>query len=206
MARLIVAPIVEGHGEVPAVPLLLRRIWYELLQGQYIEVLNPIRQPRNRLATNKDDALVKAVGLAAGKLRASATGDPQLILILLDADKDPPCQLGPQLLRQATAAQSDVDVACVIANVEYESWFVAAANSLAQYLELPADHPIPIDPEGKRCGKGWIKWRFRGTYSEPVDQPKLTAAMDLAVCRRRSTSFDKLCREMEAAFDRARLV
>jgi hypothetical protein len=34
-------------------------------------------------------------------------------------------------------------------------------------------------------------------YAETVDQPRLTAAMDLQMCRERSKSFDKLCRELE---------
>ena len=38
------------------------------------------------------------------------------------------------------------------------------------------------------------------------NQPRMTAAMDLALCRRRSPSFDKLCRELKqrlrgSAFD-----
>ena len=42
----------------------------------------------------------------------------------------------------------------------------------------------------------WVADRFKGHYSETVDQPALTAKMDLDLCRERSPSFDKLCREL----------
>ena len=199
MARLKVAPIVEGHGEVSAVPILLRRIWSELLGGEYIDVLTPIRQPRHRLATNKGATLDKAIALAVGKLNdPRLMDDPKLILILLDADDDLPCELGPKVLQLALSARSDHNISCVIANVEYETWFVAAAESLALYLSLADDESAPSNPESERRGKGWIKTHFIGTkYSEPVDQPKLTAHMDLSMCRQRCPSFDKLCRDLE---------
>jgi hypothetical protein len=199
VARLKVAPIVEGHGEVPAVPILSRRVWTELLGGEYIDVLKPIRQPRYRLATNKDATLDKAIALAVGKLSdPGLMDDPTLILILLDADEDLPCELGPKVLQLASSARSDHNISCVIANVEYETWFVAAADSLSQFLSLADGESAPADPEAEHCGKGWIKTRFRGTkYSKPVDQPKLTAHMDLSMCRLRCPSFDKRCRDLE---------
>jgi hypothetical protein len=89
-------------------------------------------------------------------------------------------------------------MACVLANVEYETWFAAAAESLTKYLDLPAGFTASESPEDARHGKAWVKHYFRGTkYSETQDQPGMTAAMDLALCRRRSPSFDKLCRELE---------
>jgi hypothetical protein len=46
--------------------------------------------------------------------------------------------------------------------------------------------------------KAWIEQRFKGTrYSETQDQPAMTLVMDLNLCRTRSPSFDKLCRELE---------
>jgi hypothetical protein len=195
-----VAAIVEGHGEVASVPILLQRIWMELIGGEYIDILRPpIRQPRDRLAKNKDDALTKAIRLAAAKLDAHKDRtDPELILILIDADKDAPCILGPNLLQIAQYARKDISIACVTANIEYETWFVAAAESLVEYLDLGQDQELPKNPEVQRLGKGWIERRFKGVkYSETLDQPKLTALFDLRMCRNRSPSFDKLCRDLE---------
>jgi hypothetical protein len=199
VSRLRVAVIVEGDGEVAAVPILLRRLWGEL-GGQHIEILSPpIR--RKRAEFERERELNRAVGLAAAKLKhAPATNDPSFVLILFDRDpsQHPPCQLGPQASQWAKRAFSHLDIECVVANVEYETWFVAAADSLEKYIELKAGEVIPESPEQQRCGKGWIEARFREPkYSETQDQPRMSATMDIASARRRSPSFDKLCRELE---------
>lgn len=197
MSRLRIQPIVEGHGEDAAIPLLLRRIWTELLGGDYVEVLKPIRGKRFKLVQPQE--LGRMVDLAASKLRKAGPGAPSMILILLDADEDAPCRLGPHLLRLAREHRGDVDISCVLANVEYETWFAATAPSLTDYLDLAGETAVPAKPEEARLGKAWIQKRFRGPkYSETVDQPSMTSAMDLALCRSRSPSFDKLCRELEA--------
>src|SRR6185295_11601848 len=127
--------------------------------------------------------------------------DPDMVLILLDADQDAPCLLGPKLLEIARAQRSDADVACVVANVEYETWFVASARSLTEYLTISEHEVLPDAPEATRLGKGWIQ-RRRDKYSETVHQPAMTRAMDLALCRSKSPSFDKLCRDLEARLQR----
>jgi len=194
--QLRVAAIVEGHGEYESIRLLLTRIWQELLGGEYIEVLRPIRQKRHQLV--KQDGLERAIKLAALKIAdASGGAMPSLILVLLDADEDLPCRLAPKLRELAKNARSDIDVICVVANVEYETWFIAAATSLQDFLNLPTDAPIPDAPEQQRLGKGWIEQHFKGAkYSETQDQPAMTAKMDISLCRERSPSFDKLCREL----------
>ncbi len=197
MTRLRVAPIVEGHGEVHCIRILLQRIWTDLLGGEYIEVLQPIRKPRSKLV--KPEELERAVKLALLKLGGAPSGPcPHMVLVLIDADKDAPCILGPSLLDIAKKVNARADVACVLANIEYETWFVAAAESLHEFLELPPDTGTPENPEAQRAGKGWIGRHFVGEkYSETVDQPRMTAKMDLQCCRARSPSFDKLCRELE---------
>lgn len=205
MTRLVVAPIVEGHGEYNSVRMLLDRVWREICGGTQVDVLRPIREKRNRLGANKDGALSRAVLLASRLLHAESELAPQvsLILILVDADDDLPCVLGPKLLSDARAARNDLDISCVVANVEYETWFVAAAASLSAFIQLQPGETFPTDPESARLGKGWIKKRFtRLSYSETLDQPRLTAQFDLKECRARSKSFDKLCRELQERFDR----
>jgi hypothetical protein len=200
VSRIRVVPIVEGHGEYGAIRTLLDRAWRELLGGEFIDVLRPIRWPRTKLI--KQNELVRAVELAALKLQVpSGPSTGNLIMILLDAEADPPCLKGPELLGYARDARPDIDIVCVLANIEYETWFVAAADSLCEYLIIPPTEKTPEDPESSRCGKGWIKRHFIGNYSESLDQPRMTARMDLSACRTRSPSFDKLCRELERRKD-----
>jgi len=200
VTELHIAPIVEGHGEVGAVRILLDRIWRELLGGTWVNVLLPIRRPRGELVQRP--GLLRAIDLAALKLNALPGNRSGLILVLLDSEGEPPCQLAPELLSHVREERGHLDVACVLANVEYETWFVAAAESLGDFLELGKNEPASLAPEGNRSGKLWVKNRFRGPkYSETLDQPRMTASMDLLLCRRRCPSFDKLCRELEKRRD-----
>lgn len=194
MNRIRIAPVVEGHGEDQAVRTLLQRLWLRL-GGEHADVLKPIRGKRQALVREAD--LQRAIGLAALKLSsAPADCDGAVVLLLVDADDDLPCVLGPNLLSLLKKCRDDIDSICVIANREYETWFVAAAGSLGDYLDLPDE--LPTDPEGQRAGKQWVQRYFRGTkYSETVDQPRMSARMDLDLCRERSPSFDKLWRELE---------
>ena len=193
---LRVVPIVEGHGEVDAVRILLQRIWTEIVHGDYVDVLSPIRHPKSKLT--QEQGLDRAVKLASAKLsQQRPEGIPSLILVLLDADNDCPAELGP-LLRERARSSTHLDVECVIANTEYETWFARAARSPEEFLEL-GDMPTPIDPEKQRSGKGWIKQRFRAAkYSETVDQARLTARMDLEEYQSRCPSCRRLCDKLEA--------
>jgi hypothetical protein len=66
----------------------------ELLGGEYVEVLKPVRTSKLKLIQPAE--LARTVDLAVRILRTkpSITGDPELVLILLDADHDLPCLLG----------------------------------------------------------------------------------------------------------------
>jgi hypothetical protein len=195
MSRLRVAAIVEGQGDVASVPILLRRIW-EMLGGEYIEVLKPYRMSRGQLV--KESGIQEAVRVVLKNLSGpSALNDPVLVLILVDADEDCPATLGPKLEEFARKVDARLDLACVLPQLEYETWFAASAESLSKYLDLSSHSPVSELPEEDRHGKAWIERRFRKLkYIEPQDQPAMTHAMDLALCRKRSPSFDKLCREL----------
>lgn len=194
MGRLRIAPIVEGDGEYECVRILLERIWYELFRGEYIEVIRPVRQSRGRLL--QETELRKAVRLATGLLNEPPeSGDPGLVLILIDSERACPAVLGPKLLAVGREVDPRTDVACVLAHVMYETWFVASASSLGVFLDCESE---PEDPEGSGFGKPWIAKHFKAPkYRETQHQPAMTRAMDLAACRTKSPSFDKLCRELE---------
>lgn len=192
--RLIV-PIVEGHGEVASIRILLHRIWHEVLgSGLGLVVESPIRLQRGRVTDAAE--LGRWLDYAAVRLRGSQAAGT--VLLLFDADHDPACELAPRLLALARRCRADLDVACVLPTPEYETWFVAAAESLGSFLSLRASEPHLEAPELGRVGKQWVRERHPSRYSETLDQPSMTAAMDLALCRSRSPSFDKLCRELAA--------
>jgi len=189
----VVIPIVEGHGEQKSIRILLQRIGIELLDAVHIEVLRPIRIPRSKLV--QESELQKAVELAARKATEQDHTDA-LILIMIDADKDAACVLGPKILKWAKGCRGDFEIACEFVVVEYETWFAGGAESLSDYIDL--DGPAPENPEKNRHGKAWIRQRYQGpAYSETIDQPAMTNALDLQLVKARCPSFDRLCRILD---------
>ncbi|HVR38237.1 MAG TPA: DUF4276 family protein [Thermoanaerobaculia bacterium] len=192
---MIVAAIVEGHGEEnSAIRTLITRVWTELLSCEFVNVLRPIRQPRANLVQR--DGLLKAIDYASMRLSEIASTDRRLILLLFDADEDLPCVLVPRLIGIVRKERAHLDVTIVLANHEFETWFAAAAESLTAFFDLKITPPA-LDPEAAGQQKGAVRRWMQGRYSEVVDQVKLTQAMDLQMCRSRSRSFDKFCRELE---------
>lgn len=180
--------IVEGHGEVIAAPILVRRLTQWLAPAVHPEVLLPHRIPRGQLV--KEDGLRRAIELTARKV-----GDEGRILVLLDADKDLPCTLGPLLLTWARTQRANRIISVVVAQCEYEAWFLAAAESLRGQRGLPTNLGAPPQPERIRDAKGWLSSHMPSGYSETIDQPALTSVFDLEAARR-TDSFDKLVRDM----------
>ena len=187
-----IASIVEGHGEVKALPKLLHRLAVLVAPGRTLRLPPSHRIPKSKLL--KSGELEAAVD-AAGN-RVTGRGG---ILVLLDSDDDCPAQLGPDLLERATRARSDKAIAVVVAKREFEAWFLAAAPSLVGTQGLPARLEAPDDPEGVRGAKEWLTKQMAGSasYSPTVDQPTLVAQLDLDMARQRSHSFDKLWRDVE---------
>ena len=107
--------VVEGNGEVQAVPVLLRRIVQELAPARSPVVLKPIRVPRSRFI--KEGVLEAYVGLAAQRVGVGGG-----ILILLGANGACPARLGPALLARARRARPDRRIEAVLAKCEYEAW------------------------------------------------------------------------------------
>lgn len=200
MTALRVAPIVEGHGDRPAIEVVLRRT-AKWLGAEFCEVLTPIRRPRSKLVRPGPQVQIaevqRAVQLATGKLSQRTTPRAErLILILLDADQDCAKTIAAQLLSSGQP-ETALPVCCVLPVVEFETWFIGGAVALGNYLRLDDLSALPDNPETLRLGKGWIQVRMlSGKYSEPLDQPLLAEHFDLDACRQRCPSFDKLCRDL----------
>ena len=182
---MMIQPIVEGQGEEAAVPLLLRRLRDEA-QAWGLEVARPHRRRRTELV--RKDSLQTAVRLAA--LGQDCVG----ILVLFDADDDCPKELAPILARWAREAARETPCAVVLANREYEAWFLASIQTLrgnAAILPEASSHPSPESP---RDAKGELDLRMPhgASYSPTVDQASLTALLDLESAYRHCRSFRKL--------------
>ena len=190
--------IVEGHGEVAAAPILIRRIAENLYPELVVRMPPPIRVSRDKVV--KEGELERQVGLAARKI-----GGRGAIFILLDSDDDCPAQLGPELRLRALQVHDNLPISVVLAKHEFEAWFLAAAESLRGHGGLRDNLQVPNNPEAIRGAKEWLSKRMEdaGTYHPTVDQPALTACFDLNQARR-ADSFDKCYRDIVNLLDELR--
>lgn len=179
-----IVPIVEGHGDCEAVPVLLRRL--VVAAGHHAEIVRPIRIPKSKLL--KEAELRRAIQMAA---KHAGAGDA--ILVLLDADADCPATLGPQLRAWARDERKDRRITVVLAQREFEAWFLAATTSLIDARKLPEGTTPPASPESISDAKGWLSSAMGRRYSETIDQPAFAAICDLAAAAT-CASFAKLQR------------
>lgn len=192
MNEIHVAAIVGGEGEVESVPILFRRIAETLDPGMIVHVKPPLRVPESRL--KRAGELEKHVEFSARRV-----GRHGGIFILLDCDWPGGCPKNdaPAWLQRARSARPDMEISLVLANREYEAWFLAAAESLRGRCALPSDLIPPQNPEEIRGAKEWLRKhmpRIR-KYRATVDQPALTSVFDIQAARR-ADSFDKCYREI----------
>jgi hypothetical protein len=187
-----IVTIVEGDGEVFAVPTLLRRLAAEhrVFDAQFPP---PIRVHRDRFLRKNEE--FRRILLLASAKAAGGT-----VLVLLDADDDCPVLLAQRIIDQGEQFVRDCRLAVVIAQKEYEAWLLAAAASLAGKRGLAADVAPPPNPDAVRNAKGWLSERMgNARYHEVTDQAALTAVFDIHAAEATRRSFRKLRKEVAAA-------
>ena len=187
-----IVPLVEGHGEVEAVGVLLRRLAAD--EDRYdVTIARPFLVKRNRV--------VRAGELERSVAQALRAREADAALVLLDADDDCPVELAGDLAARAAAAVA-THVSVVIACREFEGWFLAAKPSLRGVRGIRLDAEVPPQSEGIRDAKGVLTANMEGTrrYLEVADQPAMAAAVDLALAEANSRSFRKLCEEVRRIF------
>ena len=192
MNEVRILPIVEGDGECDAVPILIRRIALSIDPGFVPTVLRPFRVSASKLL--KKGELERSIEFAARKLQGRGG-----ILVIVDCDWDNGCPArdGPNLLKRAGKAHKNIPISVVLAKKEFESWFLASAESLRGIRGLPKLLNPPKNPETIRGAKEWLSNRMPvgSRYAETTDQPAFTAKFDMKAAMR-SDSFDKCHREI----------
>ena len=180
-----VYPIVEGHGEVEAAPVLLRRLLAEA-DCQNVGVGRPIRRTQSQLRSKE--------GIQAGVRLALLQPECAAVVILFDGEDDCPKELAAEVRAWARAAAAGMPCDVVVAYREYETWFLAALESLRGQYGIAKDAAAPANPESKRDAKGALEEFMPPdrAYSETGDQPAMSAVFDMGLAHRRNRSFRKL--------------
>lgn len=174
-----IGSIVEGHGEVEALPIVLRSILNQA--GAFnVRVLPPHRSSRNR---------VVAKGPAEGadlqrlvRFQGNRVGFGGLVVVLIDADDDDPDSVTSVL--SGASAVTTASVLPVVATREYEAWFLAAIEQLRAHPDVEDHAEFPGDPEAPRDAKGEIGRRMNTAYKEVLHQPAFSQFVGLSPSER----------------------
>ena len=191
----MIKPIVEGHGEVPALPVLLRRIAGERFGIWNPPLLTPGRYPASQLLRCEDSVWVPGPGLikAAGHARNEGA---TALLVLIDADAADFCaKSASESIRPAMVGATGFDAASIVFAVrEYEAWLLASAETLQDGALI-----YPDDPEQPRDAKGALETHLGlpFPYNARTEQPAFSAKINLSLCHKRSRSFRKLTKDFK---------
>ena len=185
-----IASIVEGDGDVAAVPGLLRRILGKRF-GRY-----DIQASKAKPANGKPNLLKKFEQF----LRYAIIDSCDAILVIVDADEQCPVEQAGKLAARAAALNLAVPVAIVYAKSEYETWFISnltdcTGETIRDRLGISDTEHAPDNVEDIRGAKGWLNERMPGdrAYKETEDQGPLTYHIDLDLTHGKSRSFRRLC-------------
>jgi hypothetical protein len=180
---LSLLPVVEGDGEVAAVPILLRRICQEVYGRFDVTIRHPWRLPRSKMVIPSEIARVYQV-LAQG---ASGTG---AVIVILDQDDDADV---PDLAQRVRGPMGDMaPIQVVVARREFEAWFLGGAVSLRAHRSVYDDASFVGDPQAPRDAKGRMMTIMHERYRETLHQPAFSQILSIELARRRCSSFEHL--------------
>ncbi|MBI2898753.1 MAG: hypothetical protein HYY17_01065 [Planctomycetes bacterium] len=184
MKRLVC--VVEGYGEVDAVPNLCARILTFLNVRDWFVDPEPIRQPRSRLVDERvrsprrpcrAETVEKALLLAR---RRPADG----VLLICDSDDDCPAVWGPDA---GSVVRRIMPGGCVMVVREYETWLLL--NQPDNALRRAGI----VAPERLRDARGALQRIVKG-YLSTVHMLPQTRLIDIGSLLKKSGSFEKLVR------------
>lgn len=194
-----IVPIVEGHGETTAVPVLIRKLLDEM--GRYdVQVATP-KNANGRSKITVTGGLEKFLSHAWNERDCGA------VLILMDTEEGCALEVVRPLVERTKAIGVRFPVVIVAANRMYENWFLASLETIrGQPLEgrlgLPEDTPIPQDAEAEN-GKGYINNFLPDgrTYKGTLDQEAMTRLLDTTKAEQNSRSFKRLRHAVKEAVE-----
>jgi Domain of unknown function (DUF4276) len=226
MAKYVIVPIVEGDGELHAVPVLLRNWLSFRSYDKYVVVTDgPVNaHGKGNLIATDDRTLGRGVEhfVRVAMLRQP---QPDVVLILLDGDGDLPDSLEAALFARArTEVPFDFPIGVVVANRKYEAWFLAAfasqrflrSSEQQAYRLKQRSLPHGIDVEAVSSCERQLESLidFSGDestggqparYKKTKHQKELTQILPFSpFMARRSPSFGRLLEQLEELLKQAR--
>jgi hypothetical protein len=190
----ILYSIVEGHGEISAIPAISRRILHDIYGDYDWEFESGHRIPKSRILSASHNDLERAAEFGARRIRENP--DRGKLIVVFDADDDCPVTLASRVYNRICTL--GVPVSVIVAEREFEAWFLESPETIRHHPNIRDDALRPENPELIRDAKGYFERHVlieECKYSETIDQIKYSHALDI-VNTRSSKSFDKLVREL----------
>lgn len=214
MAKFVIVPIVEGRGEVTALPILLRNwLRYRRYRNVEVDLDGPIwAGGKGAIVVPHDRVNGRGV---EHYVRLAMLRQPDVILILLDADEECPRTLAAGLLSRArTSVLADYPIGVVVARREYEAWFLAAFPS-SRFREALQEKGYTLTSRSLRrnaeieeiadCKKYVAMLLGLDKYRPTIHQPDLTRILPFTRgMTLRSRSFRKLLKALHELLALAR--
>lgn len=181
-----VVPIVEGHGDLKAVPALIGMLGAQIELQIFSDI--PIRAG--------EWPKIKRTGELERLLTLASTRGADRILVVLDMDDDcPVTEYNHAMVRVENWKNGrNIDVGVAFLYREFETLF------LHQYEKFKDNRPnLPVfdnEPEFYRGAKGLLKRVTGRRYKETEDQILFTKRLDLPRLYSTSRSFRKLAKEI----------
>lgn len=184
-----IVPIVEGEGEVTALPPLLTNALHRM--GVYDISVSLPKNAKGR------DNLIKPSGLETFLERALIDKDCGAVLVLLDAEDGCALQIARGFAARIAARNPPCVVAVVGAAPMFENWIVASLETvrgqpLGGRPGIAANNLIPPDAEAVK-GKAFLNHAFPRNsgraYKETLDQEAMARLIDHDLAHTNSRSF-----------------
>lgn len=180
--------VVEGHGDVEALPCLLGRVLGHLGRRGWSVNKTASRLPRTQLVDATvpsplrpplQTGIARSIGVA---LAARATA----VVIVVDADDDCPRAFGPEA---RSRIEHRLPAAAVMAVCEFETWLLLSFSAV-DLRRAGVRNPT------RRDAKSELRKLVPG-YAPTIHQLDLARQVDIERLRRASDSFDKLVRDVD---------
>ncbi len=143
--------VVEGDGDVAALPGLLGRILLEMYNRSDVLVAQGKTMVVNAKGRSTlENRLEKFIQYAQYRSECDA------ILVLLDTDGDCPVSLAQGLLRRCEKLGLTCPIEIVCAHRCYESWFLASLDAIKGQCGIRGTAVLPQDAEDIQNPKQWL--------------------------------------------------
>ena len=146
-----IIPVVEGPGDVAALPELLGRILLERFNRTDVIVA----QGKSRVVTANGRQKLESK-LENFLQHAQNKPECDAILVLLDADDDCPVNLAQGILKRCEQLGLTSPVEIVCAHRSYESWFLASLDTIKGQRGISDTAALSQDAEDIQNPKQWL--------------------------------------------------